>query len=216
MLYIVATPIGNIKDITERARELIINCDILVGEEHRATSTLLKKIGIPQREIYLLNEHSKKSDVDELVDLCLTKNVVLVSDCGTPVFCDPGSQLIQRLRERKGKISTAPGPSSLMAILSLSSKKLDDFFFAGFLPSNTEERSRRLKQLSGIKSPLVIMETPYRAGKCVRDIANYFKGRQVLVGLNLTAENEFILESVASKLPESIPEGSHEFIALIY
>jgi 16S rRNA (cytidine1402-2'-O)-methyltransferase len=215
-LTLVATPIGNYHDITIRGRTLIENADVLIGEEHRATSTLLKKINLPQREIFLLNEHSKPKDIEELVDLCRTQNVVLVSDCGTPVFCDPGSHLVKKLREQNIPVTSAPGPSSLMTLLSLSSKPIMDFYFVGFLPAETEERKKRLQELNKTKMPLVIMETPYRAKKCAEDIAQNFRGRFVLLGLNLTAPNEFIIEAPASHLPEKMPEGSHEFIALIY
>ena len=216
MLTVVATPIGNYQDITLRARELLQNAEILIGEEHRAASTLLKKIGLEQKEIYLLNEHTKKPDLDELVELCTTKNAVLISDCGTPVFCDPGAELVRRLREKNVSITSAPGASSLMTLLSLSSKPLKEFYFVGFLPNESSERQKRLTELKSMKMPLVIMETPYRAKKCAEDIAQNFKGRFVLVGLNLTQENELVFESAASQTPTKMPEGSHEFIALIY
>ncbi len=215
-LTLVATPIGNYNDMTIRGRELIENADILIGEEHRATSTLLKKINLPQREIYLLNEHSKTKDIEELVELCRTRNVVLVSDCGTPVFCDPGSHLIKKLREQNIPITSAPGPSSLMTLLSLSSQPVIDFYFAGFLPVENEARKKRLEELSQMKIPIVIMETPYRAKKCAEEIAQKFRGRFVLLGLNLTAPNECVIDAPASQISERMPDGSHEFIVLIY
>ncbi|MCB0351594.1 MAG: methyltransferase, partial [Bdellovibrionales bacterium] len=144
MLFIVATPIGNYSDITLRALELLKTCDILIGEEHRVASTMLKKLGLEQREIYLLNEHSNKKDIDELVKLCAEKNVALISDCGTPGFSDPGAELIERCRKNNIQVSSAPGASSLMTLLSLSSQRINQFVFVGFLPANNEARVEAL------------------------------------------------------------------------
>jgi len=141
-LTIVATPIGNFEDITLRAKRLLDQADVVIGEQHRAASTLLKKVGLQQKEIYELNEHTKPNDLKELVDLCKSKNAVLISDCGTPVFCDPGAQLIKKLREQNIPITTAPGASSLMSLLSLSSRPIKDFYFVGFLPAETSQRQQ--------------------------------------------------------------------------
>ena len=216
MLTIVATPIGNWDDITLRAKSALAAADVIIGEEHRAASTLLKKIGLPQKEIYLLNEHSKKDDITELADLCAEKNAVLISDCGTPGFCDPGAKLVKALRNKKVKITSLPGPSSLMTLISLSSWNLKEFRFLGFLPVDRAEREKKWREISAIKEAQVLMDTPYRLEKFIDEINLHFSDRSILLALNLSMENEFIYDGPVRQIKDKTPTGSHEFMALIY
>ena len=216
MLTLVATPIGNLKDISLRALDVLKNCDVLIGEEHRVASTLLKKLGLEQKEIYLLNEHSKKNDLEELVELCRSRNVALISDCGTPVFSDPGADLIKICRQKSIPVTTLPGASSLMALISLSSKKLNQFVFVGFLPANKEQRAQALKNLKSEKRPWILMDTPYRLKPLLQDLALEFPNDQGLLGLNLTQENETILEGTFRELERKCPTDEAEFIILRY
>jgi 16S rRNA (cytidine1402-2'-O)-methyltransferase len=200
MLYIVATPIGHYSDITLRGRELLSSCDFLIGEERRVASTLLKKLGLEQKEIYLLNEHTKKDELKELVDLCAQHTVALISDCGTPGFSDPGADLVAACRARQVKITTLPGASSLMGILSLSSQKLSEFLFLGFLPAKNEERVQKLKNLKTEKLSWVIMDTPYRLKAVLTDLATIMPNERGLLAMNLTQESETILEGTCKEL----------------
>jgi 16S rRNA (cytidine1402-2'-O)-methyltransferase len=216
MLSVVATPIGDYKDITLRALDTLKNCDILIGEEHRVASTLLKKLGLEQKEIYLLNEHSKKKDIDELVELCTTQNVALISDCGTPVFSDPGAELIHACRSRNIKITALPGASSLMTLLSLSSQKLTSFLFVGFLPANKEERVKAIQDLKKEPRSWVIMDTPYRLQALLADLGREMPNEKALIGLNLTQPNETLIEGTFKEIENKCKIEEAEFIIIRY
>jgi len=219
MLYIVSTPIGHPKDITLRALELLQEADYIIGEEQRIASTLLKKLNIPNKELYLLNEHSTENEVEELVELCLKSRVALISDCGTPSFYDPGYQLVKLCRQKNIPIVAAPGASSLMTLLSLVSQKVTQFYFAGFLPADSEQRSAQFKKLKINQEALVLMDTPYRLLKLMTELDQNFKKRKILIGLNLTQEQELVLEGTATEILESLNYRGiekAEFIILIY
>jgi 16S rRNA (cytidine1402-2'-O)-methyltransferase len=219
MLVLVATPIGNPKDITLRALEVLQDAEIIIGEERRIASTLLKKLNITEKEIHLLNEHSKPDEVAELVEFCRTKKVALISDCGTPSFYDPGFQLVKLCRQRNIPVSTAPGASSLMTLLSLVAEQVTQFYFAGFLPADNEQRQSRWKQLLTMHSPLVLMDTPYRLHKLLGELESRIGERRILLGLNLTQEQEVILEGSAQDLLKALKNRGiekAEFILLVY
>lgn len=215
-LSIVATPIGNLQDITLRALEALRACDILIGEEHRVASTLLKKLELPQKEIYLLNEHSKRRDIEELVVLCKYKNVALISDCGTPGFSDPGADLVHACRQKGITITSLPGASSLMTLLSLSSKKITQFLFIGFLPAKKEEREAAVEKLKTESRAWIIMDTPYRLPSVLGDLARVMPNEKALLALSLTQENEMILEGPFQELRKKCPYESAEFMILKY
>ena len=164
-LSIVSTPIGNLDDITLRAIESLRKADVIIGEEYREVTTLLKRLDIPKPQLELLNEHSKEDDLQELLKLCLEKNVALVSDCGTPGFCDPGAHLVKLCRDHGLDVKPVPGASSLMALLAVSGRKLQSFYFRGFLPAKKELRQSALKEVAKDSRNQVIMYTPYRLSK---------------------------------------------------
>ena len=216
MLYIVATPIGNFGDITLRARDCLANCDILIGEETRVASTLLKKIGLEQKEIYELNEHTRANDLKELVDLCATKNVALISDCGTPGFQDPGPDLIRQCRARGIPVTTLPGASSLMATLSLASQPIREFVFFGFLSAEKNLRASQIQNLKSEKRSWVVMDTPYRLETLLHELAAAFPKDRALLAMNLTQENEKIIEGTISELANRTKDTKAEFMLLKY
>lgn len=216
MLSIVATPIGNYQDITLRARDTLSNCDFLIGEEHRVASTLLKKIGLEQKEIYLLNEHTKDKDLAELVELCRNHHVALVTDCGTPGFSDPGSKLVRACRSQKIPMTSLPGASALTLLLSLSSERIDQFLFRGFLPANNEERQKALLELKKVALPWIIMDTPYRLQTTLDQLSQHWPKSRALIVLNLTQENENILEASFSELKNLVTDKEAEFMILKY
>lgn len=213
-LTIVPTPLGNYADITLRAREILGNCDAVIGEEFRPTSTLLKKIGLEQKEIYELNEHSR--DLKELVELCRKQNVALVSDCGTPNFCDPGHQLVRLLRQEKIEIHAIPGPSSLALLISLSSERIDRFLFDGFLPAEKEARQKAIQALVNEKRAVILLETPYRISKMIAELAAVMPGRKALLGLDMTLPTEKVIETTLKKMSETMGEIKAEPALLIY
>lgn len=215
-LYVIATPLGNPEDIGIRAQRLLQEAEVIFGEEAKPTRRLLKSIGVsPQKEIHLINEHSHLEDILELVEICRTKKVALISDCGTPGFCDPGAHLVQGCRQNNIEVKSIPGPSSLMALLSVCGQRLDQFYFQGFLPAKTVDRTSRLRELAKMKDPLVLMDTPYRLIKTLEDCHNHFPERVLILGLKMSQEEETVLQGKASTLLKSLPFEKAEFVLIV-
>ncbi len=216
-LTLISVPIGHPKDITLRALELLKTADLIIGEEPKPLFQLLKTLDIPRPEkAEFLNEHSKDVDLDFFVEECKKKNVVLVTDCGTPGFCDPGAALVNLCRKNNISVTAAPGASSLMVLLSLSGLDLKEFYFKGFLPANNEKRAEAIESLKKYKCPIVLMDTPYRFQAFLKDLKSKLPDHHCLLGLDLTAPNERILHTPLKKLDLSaLPEKS-EFILIVY
>lgn len=216
-LTIVSVPIGHLDDITLRAINCLKSAEAIIGEERKPLFQLLKHLDIPRPDIIeYLNEHSTESDLQPLVELCKTSKVVLVSDCGTPVFCDPGSQLIALCRKNNIPVTAAPGASSLMVLLSLSSVPLKEFYFRGFLPAKTELRRKAITDLKRLHCPVVLMDTPYRLKALLSDLKELMPEHSLLLGVNLTADNEKVFQSSLKQLKiDSLPDKA-EFILLLY
>lgn len=215
-LTLIATPIGHPEDITLRALSTLKGCEVLIGEEFKELTTLLKRHEIPKPDLRLLNEHSTDEDIEELFQLCKTKHVGLVSDAGTPNFCDPGAALIKKCRSQKIPIFSLPGPSSLMTLLSHTSIRLNEFVFRGFLPTKKEPREEELKRLRQEKRAIILMDTPYRLRRLCDEVAEYLPHRRALLGLNLSLESEVILEESGHQLIQKLPYEKAEFVLLIY
>ncbi len=139
-LYMVATPIGNPEDITLRAIRILGEVNVVICEERRQGSTLLKKLGIVPKEMVALNEHNEAEQAAALVQrMALGEKMALISDAGTPVFADPGAELIRQAVEMGIPVTAVPGASSLMALLSLLDTKIERFVYAGFLSRSPQE-----------------------------------------------------------------------------
>ena len=168
-LYIVATPIGDMGDITLRAIETLRKVDGVICEEARVGTTLLKKLEIPIKELILLNEHNEQEQAANLViRIAKGESFALISDCGTPVFADPGAFLVQQISQMELPVVPIPGASSLMAALSVLDFKLERFVYAGFLPRDPVQRRKQLESLRYLKMATVVMDTPYRLAHCWR------------------------------------------------
>jgi 16S rRNA (cytidine1402-2'-O)-methyltransferase len=215
MLTIVPTPIGNIDDISKRCLDALIKADTVIVEEFREGSTLLKRLNL-KKPMENLNEHSKKEDIEALLSLCAQKNVALISDAGTPNFCDPGAELIRLCRKQNIKVNALPGPSSLMLLLSLTSERLDRFYFLGFLPANKEERKQALEKLSKISDPIILMDTPYRLSRLLDDLKDTIGKRKALLAMDLTLPSEVVAEDTLINLAKAHGNKKCEFMLLIY
>jgi 16S rRNA (cytidine1402-2'-O)-methyltransferase len=217
-LYIVATPIGNWDDITLRAIKTLESVKILICEEFRVGSTLLKKLGIPPKELLSLNEHNEDEQVDLIIQKLLEGNdLALVSDCGTPVFADPGHSLINQASQMEIEIIPIPGASSLMATLSILDFKLDRFYFAGFLPREKEQRKKELNALRPMDVPIVLMDTPYRLTKLLDEIAQTFgKNRRITLGLNISLDNEQFLRGPVIDVIKQLRMKKAEFVLIVH
>lgn len=214
-LFVVATPIGNSADFTVRALDTLKAADLIVGEELKVLRQTLKAAGVQAKATDQLNEHSDAKDIAHLVNECKTKNVALVSDCGTPGFCDPGADLVAACAKAGVSIKPVPGVSSLMTLLSVCGARVDQFFFHGFLPAKNELRDKAIQDLKKEKRAFIVMETPYRSARLIEDLKTHFGDRQCVLGLNLTGENELVLRGTGRSIAEQTPQGDHEPIALI-
>lgn len=214
-LFVVATPLGNYGDLSLRAIETLKSCDLVIGEEKREVELLLKRAGAFPKPYELLNEHSKPQELEALVKECATKNVALVSDCGTPGFCDPGADLVSLCRKKKIEIKALPGPSSLMALLSVCGHRVDEFHFMGFLPQESQARTQKLNTLKNSKVATILMDTPYRLKKLLTEISESLPKRQIVLGCDLTQENESVYEGTAQQVLTELKTEKSEFVLLI-
>lgn len=194
-LTVVSIPIGNVDDITLRAIETLKSSDIIICEELKPAKVLLKRLGMdPEKKVlHPLNEHSSKTDVTALLDICRKGKVALISDCGTPGFCDPGADLVEACHREKIPLDVNPGPSSLMALLALSGVNLKEFHFVGFLPAQKEERLKKIDRLKGVRIPFVVMDTPYRLQATLRDLAVDSGNARAILGIDLTGRGHQVV-----------------------
>jgi 16S rRNA (cytidine1402-2'-O)-methyltransferase len=216
-LTVVATPIGNYLDITLRAIETLKSCDAIICEELKPARVLLKRIGIEpsSKLLYQLNEHSKTPELPEYLNLCREKNIALISDCGTPGFCDPGSQLVNLCMLEKIKVDVNPGASSLMTLLSIAGTDLNEFYFVGFLPAEKIARNLKISDLKKIRKPLVIMDTPYRLKATLQDFALASPNSQAILGIDLTGENHKVLRGKMTQL-SSLELSKAPFVLILF
>ena len=215
-LYVVATPIGNPADISTHAVAVLQAADLILCEELKEGSRLLKQLGI-SAAFKELNEHNESSMIqDVLVELMNGKNLALISDCGTPVFSDPGRQLIQMLYETGVKVIPIPGASSLMSAISVCPFNLDEFYFAGFLPPKTEARQAVLRRLAGSNQPIILMDTPYRLGKLLDEVSAHFGKKQpIFLACDLTLPGEQLFLGEAQAVSRQVQNRKAEFILII-
>jgi 16S rRNA (cytidine1402-2'-O)-methyltransferase len=170
-LYVVATPIGNLRDITLRAIETLKSVNIVAAEDTRNTNHLLAHYAIATPQM-ALHEHNERQATEKILALLADgKSVALVSDAGTPAISDPGAILVRCVREAGFRVEPIPGPNAAIAALSASGSDTPHFLFYGFLPSKASARKQALKGLSSLPYDLVFYESPHRIQECVRDIA---------------------------------------------
>lgn len=193
-LYIVSTPIGNLKDITLRALAILKSVDYILCEDTRITGKLLKTYGIEKRIVSFneFNEDTKAPSV--LADLEKGVTIALVSDAGSPLISDPGYKLVREAILREIKVETIPGPSSVIAALTVSGLPPDKFLFIGYLPKKGVKREKVLKDISSmiqiIKLSVIIYESPYRLLKTLTSISEIFGDIEVVVCRELTKLHE--------------------------
>jgi 16S rRNA (cytidine1402-2'-O)-methyltransferase len=215
-LHLIAIPIGDPGDISQRAIETLKAAELIIGEERREVSTLLKRLGIEGKRLELLNEHSSDKDVDDLKELCQAHPVALVSDCGTPGFCDPGARLVAACRASKIVVSPVPGASSLMCLLSISGYNMREFLFRGFLPAEREARVLALRELERERRPVILMDTPYRLGRLLSELSERWPERRALLGCDFTQPTETIIEAELGKLRSLVGDRKAEFILAVF
>jgi 16S rRNA (cytidine1402-2'-O)-methyltransferase len=215
-IYIIGTPIGNEKDITLRALETLRSVDAIICEEYREGSTLLKKLGIT-KELICINEHNEPEQVAIVLQRVFKGQTFgVVSDCGTPVFADPGAMLVSQAVEYGISVIPVPGPSSLAAALSVCGFPLERFIFAGFLSPKEADRRQELQRLKQHGMPTILMDTPYRMGTLLRDVSRIYGSKtQVMLACNLTQSNERIYRGEIGDIASQVGAHKAEFVLII-
>lgn len=215
-LYIVATPIGNLEDITIRAISTLKEVDIIACEDSRITKRLLKKYNITTPTTSYHQHSSDKKNIYLLNYLKSDKNIALVTDAGTPGIQDPGNQFVELARNEGFEVITIPGPSAVTAALSIAGISTDNFYFAGFIPKK-KGRQTWFKNAQNIDIPIVLYESPYRIIKTLKDINEYLGNRKVFVARELTKKFEETKTDLTTELikyyTQHKPKG--EFVLII-
>lgn len=219
-LYVVATPIGNLGDITLRAIETLKNVDAIAAEDTRHSSGLLSHFGISNKLI-AVHEHNELQSAEKLVGALKNgENIALVTDAGTPAVSDPGAIVVKIAREAGIKVVPIPGASAVIAALSASGIQQNGFYFHGFLPASGASRRKVLESLKALAVTLVLYEAPHRIVECLEDIANELgKNRQITFARELTKTFETIHTCLAGQasawLQADVNQQRGEFVLLI-
>jgi 16S rRNA (cytidine1402-2'-O)-methyltransferase len=197
-LYVVATPIGNLEDLTFRAARLLQEVELIAAEDTRRTATLLQhySISTPTTSFHAHNEGRKQSTL--LDKLSAGQSIALVSDAGTPTVSDPGTRLVAAALDRGLRVEAVPGASAVLAALSSSGVASEQFLFVGFPPSRSQARARWLEKLADEPRPLVIFEAPHRIAKLLGHMSEIFGDRQVALGRELTKKHEELVKGPIS------------------
>lgn len=216
-LYLVATPIGNLEDITLRALRTLKECDVVAAEDTRRTGQLLKHFGIakPLLSYFQFNEARRSEDI--LERLRRGEKVVLATDAGSPGISDPGERVVKAAIAAGFRVEPVPGPCALVAALTASGLPAEEFHFLGFLPHKSGQRRRELERLQGVAGTLVLYESPYRVEKLLAELNEVFTRRQVVLARELTKKFEEYLRGTPAQLLELLKSRSlkGEFVVLV-
>lgn len=203
VLYVVATPIGNLGDISARAREILAGVSVVAAEDTRHSALLLRELGL-ERPLLSLHEHNERARAAELIErLRSGQSVALISDAGTPLVSDPGYQLLRAALAAGVVVSPVPGPCAAIAALSVAGLPSDRFCFEGFLPARAAARRRRLAELATERRTLVIYEAPHRIAASLADLAEACGGsRRACIARELTKRFESFYRGHLAELAE--------------
>lgn len=217
-LFIVATPIGNIADMTLRGARILREVEAVIVEQERAGSTLLHRLGI-DKPLYLLNEHSTPADMDVVVErLVHGAQLALISDHGTPLVQDPGADLVKRAIQRSVRVEPIPGASAVLAALVASGIPAARFRFLGQLPAKTEVRALALEALADLKDTLVLVDAPYRLTSLLDALCTALGGgRRAAVACQLTLPDETFVRGTLDEILSHFREQSFkgEFVVVV-
>lgn len=215
-LYVVATPIGNLADMSQRAIAVLDAAEIVAVEDSRVTGKLLHHLGI-KKKMRRYNDHSSTNDRDSLIAAARDGVVALVSDAGTPLISDPGYKLVRAAREAGVPVYTIPGASAVIAALSISGLPTDRFLFSGFLPNKAKARADALLELAPIKATLVFYESGPRLAASLETISEIYGDRDVAVARELTKKFEEVVTGTAAELAAryAVQEPKGEIVLII-
>jgi 16S rRNA (cytidine1402-2'-O)-methyltransferase len=209
-LFVVATPIGNLEDITLRALRVLREVDVVAAEDTRRSGNLLRHYQIAT-PLISLHEHNEYQRSRQIVERLLAgDSVALVSDAGTPGISDPGAHLVRAARQAGIKIEPIPGPSAVAAVLSASGLEFEKFAFAGFPPVRSKDRKHWFEWVDGLRdTPVVFFEAPHRIHRTLEETSKYLVGRPIIIARELTkAHEEWLTDG-------SLPDPRGEFVVII-
>lgn len=204
-LYVVATPIGNLGDLSPRARDVLAGADRICAEDTRHTRQMLNALGL-ERPLLALHEHNEDARVAQVLSyLQAGESLALVSDAGTPLISDPGYRLVRGLRAAGVTVSPVPGPCAAIAALSVAGIASDRFCFEGFLPNKSTARRERLQALAAEPRTLVFYESAHRIEECLADMRAAFRdAREAVLAREITKLFETVLDGTLASIAESV------------
>ena len=202
ILYIVATPIGNLADVSQRAIQILKDVDLIAAEDTRHTHKLLQHYGIDSKTISYHEHNEQQRSAELLVRLQEGSDIAVVSDAGTPGINDPGFRLVQVAIENDIQVVSIPGPSAFVTALVASGLPTDEFFFGGFLPARAGARRNRLTELRDLPGTLIFYEAPHRLVASLNDAAEVLGSRQAVVARELTKMHEELRRGTLIELAE--------------
>lgn len=209
-LYVVATPIGNLQDMTPRAVQTLIDVDVIAAEDTRHSGKLLQHFGIAT-PMLSYHQHNRATRESQIIERLATQNVAIISDAGTPAIADPGADLVAAARKAGFTVVPIPGPSAVIAAVSASGLVDAPFFYLGFLHRVAQERRLLLGKAARSESALVLFESPLRLGETLAELAELLGDRRVTVARELTKlHEEFVdgtLESLSARYRADVPKG---------
>jgi 16S rRNA (cytidine1402-2'-O)-methyltransferase len=207
VLYVVATPIGNLEDITIRAQNTLRETSVIAAEDTRRTRKLLTHLGI-SKKIISCREHNENQCASTVIDILTKgKDVAYVTDAGTPALSDPGARLVSRVWEKGFHVAPVPGVSALTAALSASGLSGDSFLFKGFLPSRKAQRENALSELIDVPETIIFFESPKRIIKTLASILKILGDRTMVLAREMTKAHETIIHGKTSEIIKRLPDA---------
>ena len=214
-LYLVATPIGNLDDITLRAIKVLQNVDIIAAEDTRHSLKLLNHLNI-SKPLISYHRHNEEIKSDLLINNLLEgKNIAIISDAGTPVISDPGQEIVKVAIENNIKVTPIPGACALITALISSGLDASEFTFIGFLPLNKKNRKEKLEQIQNSTNTTILYEAPHKLLSTLQDLNNFLENRKIVLARELTKIHEEFISGTCDELLKKLENPKGEFVIII-
>ena len=214
-LYLVATPIGNLDDITLRAIKVLQDVDIIAAEDTRHSLKLLNHLNI-SKPLISYHRHNEEIKSDLLINNLLEgKNIAIISDAGTPVISDPGHEIVKVAIENNIKVTPIPGACALITALISSGLDASEFTFIGFLPLNKKNRKEKLEQIQNSTNTTILYEAPHKLLSTLQDLNNFLENRKIVLARELTKIHEEFISGTCDELLKKLENPKGEFVIII-